>query len=206
MLDFFGSVFVASGPALGLTVLVCAYFIGNISPATLIAKAAGVDIRREGSGNPGTTNVLRVLGKKAAVGTLVIDVLKGAAAVLLGKFIGGEALAVLCGLFVFIGHVWPAVFHFKGGKGVATAFGVLLAINWIVALLCLASAGLGALVSRRMSIGSIVGAAALVVLGGFYETEYIAVFVVMALIVIFKHRGNIKRIINGDEPKLNFNK
>ena len=206
MLDFFGSVFVTSGPVLGLIALVCAYFIGNISPATLIAKAEGVDIRKEGSGNPGTTNVLRVLGKKEAVGTLVIDIIKGAAAVLLGKFVGGEALALLCGFTAFVGHVWPAVFHFKGGKGVATAFGVLLATNYIVALLCLASAGLGALVSRRMSIGSIVGAVALVIIGCFLTPKYVAIFAVMALIVIYKHRGNIKRIISGDEPKLKFKK
>ncbi len=189
-----------------LLALIAAYFIGNISPATLIAKAAGLDIRKEGSGNPGTTNVLRVLGKKAAVGTLLIDVLKGVAAVELGRIAGNEWLAVLCGFVVFIGHIWPVCFHFKGGKGIATAFGVLLAVNPVVGLLCLAVALLGALVSKRMSIGSIAGAIALPILIGYFEPEFVWVFFAMAVIVIIKHRANLKRIIKGEEPKLNFKK
>ena len=186
--------------------LLAAYFIGNISPATLVAKAAGIDIRKEGSGNPGTTNVLRVLGKKAAIATLLIDVLKGVAAVMLGRIVGNEWLGVLCGFVVFLGHIWPICFRFKGGKGIATAFGVLLAVDPIVGLLCLAVALLGAAVSKRMSIGSIAGAIALPLLIGYFKPEFIIVFSAMAVIVIIKHRKNIVRIIKGEEPKLNLKK
>ena len=186
--------------------LLAAYFIGNISPATLVAKAAGIDIRKEGSGNPGTTNVLRVLGKKAAIATLLIDVLKGVAAVMLGRIVGNEWLGVLCGFVVFLGHIWPICFRFKGGKGIATAFGVLLAVDPIVGLLCLAVALLGAAVSKRMSIGSIAGAIALPLLIGYFKPEFVIVFSAMAVIVIIKHRKNIVRIIKGEEPKLNLKK
>ena len=186
--------------------LLAAYFIGNISPATLVAKAAGIDIRKEGSGNPGTTNVLRVLGKKAAIATLLIDVLKGVVAVMLGRIVGNEWLGVLCGFVVFLGHIWPICFRFKGGKGIATAFGVLLAVDPIVGLLCLAVALLGAAVSKRMSIGSIAGAIALPLLIGYFKPEFVIVFSAMAVIVIIKHRKNIVRIIKGEEPKLNLKK
>lgn len=194
----------------GITVwifaIIASYFIGNISPATLVAKAAGIDIRKEGSGNPGTTNVLRVLGKKAAAGTLVIDILKGVAAVLLGGFLGNDWLGVLCGFAAFIGHLWPVVFHFKGGKGIATAFGILLAVDLLVAVICLGCALLGMLMSRRVSIGSISGAVSLPVMIGIFESEYLPVFTVMAILVIFRHRSNIQRIIRGEESKLNFKK
>lgn len=204
MLDF--STLKPGEAALFILALLVAYFIGNISPATLIAKAAGLDIRKEGSGNPGTTNVLRVLGKKAAVGTLAIDILKGVAAVWLGRLVGGEALAVFCGFFAFIGHVWPVVFRFKGGKGIATAFGVLLAVDPRVGLLCFAVAALGVAVSRRMSIGSVGGGIALPFLIWYFDPEFTVIFAVMAFIVVFRHRSNLKRIIKGEEPKLNFKK
>ncbi len=183
-----------------------AYLIGNISPATLIARASGVDIRNEGSGNPGTTNMLRVMGKKAAVFTLFIDILKGVIAVLIGKYFGGEPLAVICGLAVFAGHVFPVIYKFKGGKGIATAFGVLLALNIQMALLCLGIAAVAFVTARRVSVGSLLGAIALPVLTRFFMPDYIVVFAVMAIIVIIKHRGNIRRLLHGEEPKISFKK
>ncbi len=186
--------------------VIAAYFIGNLSPATLISKALGVDIRKEGSGNPGATNVLRVMGKKAAVFTLVIDILKGLLAVYLGKVVGGESLAVICGLAVFIGHIFPAIYGFKGGKGIATALGVLLALNATIALICLGIAGLGFIIARRISVGSILAALSLPFLVRYYMSDYIVVFSIMAIIVILKHRGNLRRIIRGEEPKVSFKK
>lgn len=183
-----------------------AYLIGNISPATLIARASGVDIRNEGSGNPGTTNMLRVMGKKAAVFTLFIDILKGVIAVLIGKYFGGEPLAVICGLAVFAGHVFPVIYKFKGGKGIATAFGVLLALNIQMALLCLGIAAVAFVTARRVSVGSLLGAIALPVFARFFMPDYIVVFAVMAIIVIIKHRGNIRRLLHGEEPKISFKK
>ena len=111
--------------------VVIAYFIGNISPSIILGKMAGVDIKKEGSGNAGTTNALRVLGKKAALITLVIDIGKGVLAVAAGNLIGGAETGYLCAIAVFCGHIWPCFYSFKGGKGVATAFGAILAVNWI---------------------------------------------------------------------------
>ncbi len=194
------------GMVLWALVFIGAYLIGNLSPATLISKASGVDIRKEGSGNPGTTNMLRVMGKKAAVLTLIIDLLKGVAAVLLGKYAGGESLAVLCGLAVFLGHIFPVLYKFKGGKGIATALGVLLALSVTMALFCLALAVLGFVTARRVSVGSLLAALALPVLAYFYMPDYIIVFALMAALVVIKHRSNIRRLVKGEEPKISLKK
>lgn len=186
--------------------IVAAYFIGNISPAILISKAAGIDIRKEGSGNAGTTNMLRVMGKKAAAATLIIDILKGVAAVLIGRFVGGDNLAVVCGLAVFIGHIWPAVFGFRGGKGIATGFGVLLTIHTAVGLICLGIAAVGVIAARRISVGSLLAAVSLPFLAYFYLPDYIGLLTLMAAIVLLKHRSNIKRLLKGEEPKISFKK
>lgn len=186
--------------------IVAAYLIGNISPATLISKGAGVNIRKEGSGNPGTTNMLRVMGKKAAVFTLLLDVLKGVAGVYLGWYLGGNLIAVICGLAVFTGHVFPVMYKFKGGKGIATALGVLLTLNLPMAFISLAIAALGFVASKRVSVGSIMAAFALPFLAYFFMPDYIIIFALMAVIVIIKHRGNIRRLLNGEEPKVSFKK
>ena len=112
-----GGIGTADVVLLGILGLV-AYFIGNISPSTIMAKRQGIDIKKEGSGNAGTTNALRVMGKKAGAITCIVDILKGVVAVLIGMLIGGPAAAYLCALCVFLGHVWPIVYRFQGGKGV----------------------------------------------------------------------------------------
>lgn len=190
--------------AVSAAAIVIAYMIGNISPATLISKASGVDIRKEGSGNPGTTNMLRIMGKKAALLTLVIDVLKGVAGVLVGAYLGGEALSVLCGLAVFTGHIFPAIYGFKGGKGIATAFGVLLALHINIALICLGVAVLGFVTARRVSVGSLLAALSLPFLAWLYMPDHILVFTAMSIIVLIKHRSNLERLIKGEEPKISF--
>jgi glycerol-3-phosphate acyltransferase PlsY len=194
-----------SYPIFALAIIV-AYLIGNLSPATIISKASGVDIRQEGSGNPGTTNMLRVIGKKAALITLVIDIFKGAMAVYIGRSLGGETLAVLCGFAVFVGHILPALYKFKGGKGIATALGVIVSLNNVMGLLCLAMAALGFLIARRVSVGSLGAAICLPVLARLFMPDYIIVFTLMAIIVIIEHRGNIRRIIKGQEPRISFKK
>ncbi|MEA4987917.1 MAG: glycerol-3-phosphate acyltransferase, partial [Anaerovorax sp.] len=150
-----------SNPIYLIIPVAIAYFIGNISPAILIAKSFGIDIRSQGSGNAGSTNVLRVLGKKAAIATLAIDVLKGVIAVLLGRYIGGQSLAVFCGLAVFIGHIWPLLFGFRGGKGIATGFGAIVTIEPILGLEIAVIALLGIVFSKRVAVGSILAAVAL---------------------------------------------
>ena len=149
-----------------------AYFIGNISPSTIMAKRQGLDIKKEGSGNAGTTNALRVMGKKAGAITCIVDILKGVVAVLIGLLVGGPLAAYLCALCVFLGHVWPIVYKFQGGKGVATAFGAVLAVNPLLALISLVIVAIVVFTSKRMSLGSIVGAVAFAVLAAFMEPGF----------------------------------
>lgn len=185
-------------------VLAGAYLLGNISPSTIIAKSRGIDIKKAGSGNAGTTNALRVLGKKAALITLIVDIGKGTAAVLIAYALIPAEYAMWSALAVFLGHVWPVCLKFKGGKGVATAFGALLAINWVMALLCLGICGVVVLISRMVSLGSIVAALSFLVLSWFMEPQFFIVGIFMAGILIFKHRANIVRIAKGQENKLSF--
>ncbi len=184
--------------------IIISYFIGNISPATIVGKLHGVDIRKEGSGNPGTTNVLRTLGKKAAACTLIIDILKGFIPVIVGRWIGGEIIACCCGTAAFVGHNWPIIYKFKGGKGIATGFGMILAMDWRIGLVALAAAAIGVLITRRMSCGSIFAAIMFSVATFIFRPRLGGWSVVLALIVIIKHRTNIKRLMRGEEPPLGF--
>lgn len=192
--------------------LLAAYFIGNISPAILIGRLHGIDIKKEGSGNAGTTNVLRVLGKKAAVETLLVDIFKGVAAVLLGRMVGTyfledpQWLAVLCCAAVLAGHIWPAAFGFRGGKGIATGFGALVTFQWQIGLGLLLIAVTGIVLSKRVSVGSVLAALSLPVLTWFYGRDYLVVLTLLALLVLWKHRANIRRILQGQEPKISFKK
>ena len=189
-----------------IAALVIAYFLGNISPAIILGRMNGIDIKKEGSGNAGTTNVLRVMGKKFAVITLVIDILKGVIAVKLGCVLAGASFAPLCALAAFCGHIWPALYHFRGGKGVATAFGVITAVNWQLGLAVLAVVAVFVILSKRMSLGSIMGAVSFPFLAFFMELDFVNVGFIMAVIVIVKHRANIGRLIRGEEPKMSFKK
>lgn len=182
------------------------YLLGNISPATIMGHLYGVDIRKEGSGNPGTTNVLRTLGAKAALVTLLIDVAKGFVPAFFGTMITGEIYAgYVCGSAAFLGHIWPCFYKFKGGKGIATGFGVLLGIDWRVGLLCALCAVAVALITKRMSCGSIAAGIAVAVLITLFEGMPYAFWGIgVGVIVIWRHRGNIQRIINGTEPAIGF--
>jgi len=195
--------------------IVISYFIGNISPAIILGKIYGVDIKKEGSGNAGTTNALRVLGKKAGIITLLVDVLKGVIVVLLAKHLfwaSEPIIALLCALAVFCGHIWPAVFGFKGGKGVATAFGVIVTMHWLLGLIAFAMVLLVVVITMRMSAGSIVGALAVPILAYFLtptgvdQLTFMLWAVILAATVIIKHRANLVRLFKGEEPKINFKK
>lgn len=186
--------------------VVIAYLIGNISPSIMLGKIQGIDIKKEGSGNAGTTNALRVLGKKAALITLVIDIGKGVLAVIIGMAIGEVYVGYLCALAVFCGHIWPCFYRFKGGKGVATAFGAILAVNWILGLSALGIVAVGVALSRRMSVGSILGSVTFPIICWVFEPEFICVGCIMALIILIKHRANIGRLFRGEEPKMSFKK
>lgn len=186
--------------------IIIAYFLGNISPSILLGRAKGVDIKKEGSGNAGTTNALRVLGKKAAVITLIVDIGKGFVAVQIGYWFSGSQAAMFCALAAFIGHIWPLLFRFKGGKGVAVAFGTVLAINWQLALLALGIVALTVLITRMVSMGSVMAAVSFPLISYFLERDFFWFGIVMALIMLYAHRSNIKRIIKGEENKLSFKK
>jgi glycerol-3-phosphate acyltransferase PlsY len=198
--------------AINITAVVLSYFIGNLSPAIILGKMFGVDIKKEGSGNAGTTNVLRVLGKKAAVATLIIDILKGVIAVLLAKYFCEPEVALICGLAVFCGHIWPAVFKFKGGKGVATAFGVIMAVHPVLGLVTLAIVLVVIVITKRVSAGSLIGAALFPFLAfalspsALSQTVFLSWAIALAVIIIIKHRANLVRLLRGQEPKLSFKK
>ena len=197
-----------------------AYAIGSINFSVIISrKMAGFDVREKGSKNAGSTNVLRTVGKKAALMTLACDILKGLVAVIIaiiaGKIVSHSDSALLvqiAGIAVVLGHTFPIFFEFRGGKGVATALGIILITNWRIGLICLIFALLLMAFSKMVSAGSVSAAVLFPVLTLFIDTNYIVdgnyfVFsVILALIVIFNHRSNIKKILNGTENKLSFKK
>ena len=186
--------------ALAAIAVVISYFIGNISPSILLSKMlGGDDIRNHGSGNAGTTNMLRVYGKKFAAITLIIDVLKG----LCGYWVGAAAgVPYLCVVAVVIGHIWPVCFGFRGGKGIATCLGALLGVNWKMALILLGIAAIFFVTTRYISLGSIVAAVAAPILSIWFERGFVIYAVVLAAIVIYKHKDNIVRLMNHTESKV----
>ncbi|MDO4393125.1 MAG: glycerol-3-phosphate 1-O-acyltransferase PlsY [Bacillota bacterium] len=180
--------------------IVIAYVLGNISPSTIMARSRGIDIKKEGSGNAGTTNALRVMGKKAGVITVLVDVFKGTVAVIIGTILVGHNPAGWCILAVFLGHVWPVLLDFKGGKGVATTFGAVLGYNPLMALIALVVVAIVVFTSKRMSVGSLVGAISFPILSIFMEPHVLPVAIIMMTIIIVKHKDNIVRLIHGEEP------
>ena len=207
--------------AIYIVIAVLAYLIGSINFSVIISKKlTGEDVREKGSGNAGTTNMLRVVGKKAALITLICDILKGVVAVLVALIAGLIAknvdrafLIQIAGILVVIGHTFPIFFGFKGGKGVATSLGVVIMTNWKIGLICLVFALVIMAFSRMVSMGSVGAAVLFPVLVLFFNTNFIVesngikyfiYSLILAVIVIFNHRANIKRIANGTENKLSF--
>lgn len=200
-------------------VAIVAYAIGSINFSVIFSrKFAGFDVREKGSGNAGTTNMLRSVGKKAAAITLVCDILKGVVSILIAVVIGLFAnvdkslLVQIAGIAVVVGHTFPIFFEFRGGKGVATALGVLITTNWEIGLICLIFALVLMALTRMVSMGSIAAAVLFPVLTLFIRNSYIVpgsyfvYSVILAVIVVFNHRSNIKRILEGKENKLSFKK
>ena len=201
---------------------IIAYLIGSINFSVIISKKfAGFDVREKGSGNAGTTNMLRSVGKGAAALTLVCDILKGVIsigiAIGVGKMVQNMDKALLvqiAAIAVVIGHTFPIFFGFKGGKGVATSLGVLIMTNWQIGLICLVFALLLMALTRMVSLGSCAAAVLYPVLTLFIKEHYIVTegssyliySIILAAIVLYKHRSNIKRIMAGTENKLSFKK
>ncbi|MDD7463896.1 MAG: glycerol-3-phosphate 1-O-acyltransferase PlsY [Anaerococcus sp.] len=188
-----------------LLIAVISYCLGSLPFSYLIGeKFFGIDIRSKGSGNPGTTNAFRAFGAKAGVFTLILDMLKGAIAVIIGRYLGGQEGALLALLFAPMGHIFSFILKFKGGKGVATTGGALIAVDYRVALVLLVVFLIIFLTSRIVSLASIIAAAlATFVVIYFYGFSYFALVVlILALTIIIKHRSNIKRLINKTEKKM----
>ncbi|MBK5245994.1 MAG: glycerol-3-phosphate 1-O-acyltransferase PlsY [Peptostreptococcaceae bacterium] len=186
--------------------LIVAYLLGNISPSIILGKKYGIDIKSQGSGNAGTTNALRVLGRKAGIITFAGDVMKGVVAVLLGRYVGGETIAMACGLLAFGGHVWPIFFRFKGGKGAATAVGVITAINPVMGIVVALVVVVIVLITRRISVASIICSLLFPFMANLYNPDYLWWSLIMAVIILYKHKENINRLMKGEEPKMNFKK
>ena len=188
------------------TFIIFGYLLGSVSTAVIACRLLGLpDPRAQGSGNPGATNVLRIGSKKAAVITLVGDFLKGYAPVLLAQVAGASELGIAgTGLGTFLGHLYPVFFGFQGGKGVATAFGVILGISPWAALMALCTWALMAIVARISSLSALTAA----VLAPFYlwwfelpETYIIAVLI-MVVFLIWRHRSNIRNLLEGTEDRI----
>ena len=188
--------------------VVCAvigYFLGGLNGAIIWSGYFYKDdVRTCGSGNAGTTNILRTFGKKAAAIVFLFDILKGVLAVILGRAIGGTYGSYLGGFFSVIGHNFPVYFGFRGGKGIATSLAVMLTVAPIEALIAFAIGILVIFATHYVSLGSILGAFLFGFLSAFRGDDlWFRIFAVgTAVLAILRHAGNIKRLINGTERKL----
>lgn len=191
------------------TDIVCvlfSYLLGSISSAIIVARLLGLpDPRTEGSRNPGATNMLRLGGKGAAVVTLLGDMLKGLAPVLLARALGASDLALAgAATAAFLGHLYPLFFGLQGGKGVATLFGALLGLDWLVGGLVLATWLLMALLFRYSSLAALSASAMAPVYLGWLQPKpaFIAAVCGMVVLLFWRHRSNIRNLLNGTEGKI----
>jgi len=187
-----------------ILVTIFAYLLGSIPSGFIVGILAGVDVRDAGSGNIGATNVARVLGKGRGLLTLVADMAKGFVPVFIAQRLGMSDLALaLVASAGFLGHLFPVFLKFQGGKGVATAFGALLALAPPATLVLILVFGVAVLWSHRVSLGSISAAlAAPIALWAFsYSVELVVMGAFLGAMVILRHRDNIKRLLAGNEPR-----
>ncbi|AZT91017.1 glycerol-3-phosphate 1-O-acyltransferase [Caldicellulosiruptor changbaiensis] len=189
-----------------LIVLAVGYLLGSVLPALIIGKMLnGVDIRKYGSGNPGTTNVLRTMGIGPAILVFTIDVLKGVVATLFAKIVMPDDVVLgvtLAGFAVICGHNWPLYFGFRGGKAVATSIGVALVATPVITLIVIALALIVLVIKRYMSLTSIVGSILYFLVILIFAREYWFLALIIMVVIIIRHRENIKRLLNGTERKI----
>jgi len=191
---------------LGVACTVAAYLLGSFSSAIIVTRLMGLpDPRTSGSGNPGATNVLRLGGKKAAALTLFFDTFKGLLAVLIAAYFTQQpSILMLTALGAFLGHLYPLFFHFHGGKGVATGFGVILGLAWPVALCMLGTWLLMAALFRYSSLAALTAAGLaplyMSLLG--QDTHYILGTALISVLLAWRHRANIRNLFQGCERKI----
>ena len=182
------------------------YLLGSIPNGLILGKAIwGVDLRQHGSKNIGATNAWRTIGKAGGISVFVLDFLKGAISAYLGLHLGGSELAgVLCGILAIAGHSWSVFLAFKGGKGVATGLGVIAALMPMVTLIVFAVWFAIVYFTGYVSLGSIVGAALVPILTLFFglHTEFLILGLIAAVFIIYRHKSNIERLLNGTESKI----
>lgn len=194
-----------------ILIAVLSYIIGSFSSSYIIGKLVkNIDIRNFGSGNAGATNAVRVMGRKLGILIGAIDIIKGMLAVLIGLKFKGDMGALLAGLFVIIGHDWSIFLRFKGGKGIATSFGTLLIIHFPTAII---SMGIGLMVvfySKYASLGFLTFLISTPIVSSLliknFNIEIFIYTIIIAVISIFRHRSNIKRLLDGSENKIGKNK
>jgi len=193
-----------SGMLESILVAVAGYLLGSIPFGLVLTRVAGLgDIRKIGSGNIGATNVLRTGNKGLAAATLLLDAGKGAVAVLIAGYFLGPDAAIMAGGGAFLGHLFPVWLKFRGGKGVATTLGILLAIAWQVGLIACAVWLIVALLLRYSSLAALIAVAAAPVAAWFVASWQIAVFALfLAAVVWIRHRENIGRLLKGQESKI----
>ncbi len=193
-----------------LLIAVIAYFLGNISTGLIVGKLfAHTDIRKVGSGNAGTTNVMRTLGWVPSVVTLVGDVVKAVLAMLVGMWLEPEMGKFIAGIAVVAGHNWPVCFGFKGGKGIASSLGVILMTDpWIALILLIIQFGI-LIPTKLMSLASIASSISYPILVAIFhwgEWGYMLWALILGVMAVYSHRSNIKRLLNKNENKLDFEK
>lgn len=185
--------------------VILGYMIGSIPCSYIVSRMLGhIDIRNHGSGNSGATNVFRTLGKKAGIYAFIGDFLKGLLAAYVGRYFLGTEGSLICSTFAVIGHCYPFTIGFKGGKGVATTIGMIFGVNPLIGLILITIQLLVILLTKYMSLSSIISAAmfpVVVFLMG-KPTYYLFYSTFLGLFVIYRHRLNLIRLINGTEKKL----
>ncbi len=186
-----------------ISVLLLSYLMGSVSFSILMSKLfLGGDVRKKGSGNAGATNMARVYGMKAGVFTLLGDMLKAVISMVVGWILLGDNGIAVGGLACLIGHCFPVLHGFHGGKGVSVGAAIALAVDWRVFLVVVAAFLLAALLSRKVSLGSVCGAVAITVAAFIFHvsTPRLILSIIGMIIVIFQHRENLSRLIKGTEP------
>lgn len=186
-----------------IIIMIAGYILGSLSISILLSKTLlGRDVRKHGSGNAGATNMARVFGMHAGILTLAGDMLKAAAAMLIGYLLCGEVGMMLGGLACLLGHCFPVLHGFKGGKGVASGAMVALAIDWRVFLCVVVAFLIGALLTKKVSFGSLCGAIAIFISAAAFGVSSPRLILAAGamLLVIARHRDNIVRLLNGSEP------
>ncbi|MFT4694116.1 MAG: glycerol-3-phosphate acyltransferase PlsY [Francisella sp.] len=190
---------------LNFSLLIFAYLLGSINSAIIVCYIFRLPSPRSiGSGNPGTTNVLRIGGKVPAVITLAFDILKGLAPVIIARMLTDNELIIACtALYAILGHVFPIFFGFKGGKGVATLIGTLFGFWWALGLIFVVTWFVVAMISRYSSLSALVATVVASISVIFTANIQIAApFLIIAVMILVKHKGNIQRLINGQESKI----